>query len=430
MKKSSVLLLIISLFSFSLFSQEKESDIEDDFDLIFAEAEDVEESVVDEPAKTEIPVQIVSSAFSSMVHFSGNFNGEVGLLFVKDEDENTKDEPSGYFTLKNTLNMTVRPSNIFVVHGSVETGVSTNFTISVSSLYFDYLLLNHLYITAGKKSVSWGNLRIFNNSTYYSGTVYSKPSAPAKYQGYIWLTGPLYAGNIFAEDNAPYSLQLKYPWSFGTLTLAATAANVSKISKDSFNYYGSLELSVLNTNFNLYAKRPEKESGKDKDGNPDPDKVWKNNIFGLEVKRTILGFDTYVQGLARVADYKNLNHSAGYDYITGTAGIYRLWDSFDPNIGFNIEYQHEFNPALEPRNIDRLAFEGGVKRIGKKKNMKVGVLSHYNITEKYGYSGLSFIISGICPYADWTNKLAIGYGSKYESAVYLFSTAVSLALDY
>jgi hypothetical protein len=63
--------------------------------------------------------------------------------------------------------------------------------------------------------------------------------------------------------------------------------------------------------------------------------------------------------------------------------------------------------------------------------MKGGFISHFNFTEKYGYSGLNFIISGICPYADWTNKFAVGYGKKYENGpVFLFSSAIALSLDY
>ena len=432
MKKVSLVLFLISFFTISAFSQDFESEEYedlDDFDSIFAEAEDIEAPVIEEEKKNETPVQIVASAFSSMVHFSGNFTGEVGAVFIHDKTAAKENNVSGYFSLNNTLNMNIKPSDVFVIHGSLKTGVDTGFNISVDSLYFDYLLFNRIYITAGKKSISWGNLRLFNDSDYFSTYDY-KDTNYGKYQDYLFRTGPLYAGNIFSEDGAPYSLQIRYPWSFGTLTFATTVSNVESLELDSFNYYGSIEVSVLNTNINLYAKRPEKKSGKDADGNQVPDKT-KNNIFGLELKRTILGFDTYGQILARVKDYSNLTHSTGYDYITGTFGLYRLWDSFDPNIGFNIEYQHEFNPALSPRNIDRIAFEGGLKRIGPKKNMKIGILSHFNITEKYGYSGLSYIISGVLPYADWTNKFAVGYGSKYtEGPVFLFSSAISLSLDY
>ena len=93
MKKISGIIIAAFLCLFPVFSQE-----EDDFDSIFEGAEDIEEAVVEEEKKAETPVQVVASAFSSMVHFSGNFTGELGLLYIKDNDENTKNEPSGYFT--------------------------------------------------------------------------------------------------------------------------------------------------------------------------------------------------------------------------------------------------------------------------------------------------------------------------------------------
>ena len=195
------------------------------------------------------------------------------------------------------------------------------------------------------------------------------------------------------------------------------------------NYYGSIEMSIFNTNINLFAKRPEKTSGKNAEGVVDADKV-KKNLVGLELKRTIFGFDTYMQTIARIKNLNKLTSSEGYQYIVATAGLYRLWDSFDPNVGFNIEYQHEYNTETPERHYDRLAFEGGVKRLGKKNNIKIGVMSHFNITEKHGYTGLTFIVSGICPYADWTNKCAVGYGSKYDTPIFMISSAISLTLDY
>ena len=121
MKKISFVFLILSLFSFSLLAQEADLEAEveitadnetefedefDDFDSIFDDAQDIEEPVAAEEPVEKAPVQIITSAFSSMVHFSGKFTGDVGLAYVKNEADNVndeKDKPSGYFTLKNTF---------------------------------------------------------------------------------------------------------------------------------------------------------------------------------------------------------------------------------------------------------------------------------------------------------------------------------------
>ena len=417
--KMKKLLLLLSFFIFSslAFTQEAEAgDFEeaDDFDLLFENAEDVEEAVVTEEAAAENKVQSVASAFSSMVHFSGNFKGEVGLLYmhrknVNEAGEEDNDDISGFFSLKNTLNMSIIPSPVFTVHGSLETGIDNGFTIGVSSLYFNYLLLNRLYISAGKKGISWGNVRLFNSTSYYGCETHS---------GCLYSTGPAHA-NIFSEDGAPLALDIKYPWSWGTLTFAVTGNASTNVKPDNFNYYGSLEFSALNTNFNLYVKHPAR--------NPAP---GKSNLAGLEIKRTILGFDTYAQGIVRVKDINKLDSTDGYDYVVATAGLYRLFDSFDPNIGFNLEYQYEYCPSAPDKHNNRIAFEGGVKRLGKNKNMKLGVISHYSITEKHGFSALNFIVSGILPYADWSTKVGAGYGSKYDIPAFLISSSISLALDY
>ena len=420
MKKTSLLIFIFSVFAFSLFSQESNIIEDDDFDSIFEEAEDIEEAVDEVKEENKTPVQVFTSAFSSMVHFSGSFSGEVGAVYVHmrdiDDDDN---DVSGFVSLKNTLNMTVTPVSSFAIRGSLYTGIDNGFTAEIKSLYFDYLLLNRVYISAGKKTISWGNIRLFNNTDYYGDET-------ALFNMCLYKTGPAYA-NIFDEYTSKntatlLALDIRYPWSWGTLTFAITGNLSSDIKPSNFNYYGALELSVLNTNINLYVKRPQK--------NAEEQIPIKSDLAGLEIKRTILGFDTYAQALVRVKDFNNLGSEDGYDYVLATAGLYRLFDSFDPNIGFNIEYQHEYNPSKPHKHYDRIAFEGGLKRIGKNKNMKIGVLSHYNFTELHGYTGLNFLLSGVLPYADWSNKLVVGYGSKYEISAFMFSTSISLALNY
>ena len=430
MKKTAIFFLAFALFSVSLLADESDIDAADlndfdslaassetedfdDFDSIFDDAEDVEEAIVTDDSESK-PVQVVSSAFSSMVHFSGSFSGEVGLLYMHrynlDENGEEKyDDYNGYFSLKNVLNMSIVPSNIFSVRGSFETGIDNGFSLAVSSLYFNYLLLDHVYISAGKKGISWGNIRLFNDSSYYGCEMHTTC---------LYSTGPRHA-DIFGEDGAPLALDIRYPWAWGTITLAATGYPGDDVRPSNFNYYAALEFALFNTNFNLYVKRPAKNTV-----------PVRTNLAGLEVKRTILGFDVYGQGIVRVRDKNNLDNAAGYDYIVATAGIYRLFDSFDPNIGFNLEYQYEYSPEAPYIHSNRIAFEGGLKRLGKNKNMKIGLISHYSITEKHGFSALNFIVSGVLPYADWSNKVGVGYGSKYEIPAFMISSAISLSLDY
>ena len=377
----------------------------DDFDSIFDDAADVENGIVEEKDKNaNAVVQVIASAFSSMVRFSGNFSADVGMSYTHVNEGKF----AAGFTIKNTLNMTISPLDCFYVRGGLYTGYDNGFALAVTELYFDYFILYRVFLSAGKKGLSWGYTRLFNNGSYYGcGTV----------SGCLYSTGPLYT-NICVGDGSPLCLEIRYPWATGTITFAATGNFNGDVKLENFNYYGSLEFSVLNTSINLFAKKPA--------GSADSTCF----LGGLEVKKTILGFDTYFQGICRVNDIKMFKSSSGYDYIVGTLGLYRLWDEFDPNIGVNLEYQYEFNPKGDRRHNHRLAFEGGIKRLGNKKNMKIGIISHFNITERHGYTGLSFVASGILPYVDWSTSGAVGYGAKYGKPVFTMSTGLSLALDY
>ena len=418
MKKVIFISIFLIVSGFMIFGQEDselqdssdtlslDSEDFDDFDSIFNDAEDLDEAVVEEKEnKTSTPIQVIASAFSSMVRFSGKFTADTGIVFA----HTNEDHFSGYLTIGNTLYMTVTPVSFFSVRGSFYTGYDNGFAVTVPNFYFDYFLLNRVFISAGKKSLSWGYTRLFNDSAYYGCVTHSTC---------LYSTGPLYT-NIFSGDSSPLCVEIRYPWSTGTITFAATGSFNGEIKPERFNYYGSIEFSVFNTSINLFAKRPSV-----------PELSDGSLLGGLEVKRTILGFDTYMQGICFLNDITHFSTSKSYNYIVGTAGIYRLFDAFDPNIGFNIEYQYEFNPKADHRNIHRIAFEGGLKRIGSKKNMKIAVMSHFNFTELHGFTGLNFIVSGLLPYADWTTKAAVGYGKKYNAPVFMMSTGLSLALDY
>lgn len=357
----TAVLSLIFLFSFA-WAQEA-----DDFDSIFDDAGgDVE-------VEQTTPVIPAASSSSSGISFTGHFAGDVGLSAIIIE----KPDFGGYLSLDNTLYMTVRPAPVVNIYGALNTSLSNKFSLDLSYLYFDYMLFDRVFISAGKKNLSWGYTRLFKN------------------------------GNIMEDTNGQLNAEFRFPWSTGTFTFVG--AYDYKLLSDNpsykdISYAFSLEQTVLHTSVNLFAK------------------INGLSLAGLEIKRTIFGFDCYGQAYVNIADYKKLNQKAGYGQVIATAGFYRLWDGFDPNLGINIEYQYSGN--------HKIALQGGIKRIGKRKNMKAGIDWNHDFTSKDGNVTAAFIIDGVLPYASWKNALSVDYGSATGKTKFTLGSVISLSLDY
>ena len=161
----TIFLILFSLFTVSAqedFIESDETEAFDDFDSIFDEASDVDEAIVEEEeSKPSTPIQIIASAFSSMVRFSGNFTADASLVYAYINENKF----SGALTVKNTLYMTVTPVSSFNIRGSFYTGYDNGFSVTVPTFYFDYFLLNRLFISAGKNllpGVIHGSLMILH----------------------------------------------------------------------------------------------------------------------------------------------------------------------------------------------------------------------------------------------------------------------------
>ena len=385
---------IVLAFSFvcgaSLWAQsaDEEYDEFDDFDSIFEDAgEDIE---VEQSAPAVVP----AATSSSGIVFTGHFSGDIGLSAVIIE----KPDLGGYISLDNTLYMTVRPAPVVSINGAINTSLSNKFSIGLSYLYFDYMLFDRVFISAGKKSVSWGYTRLFGN------------------------------GNIMADTNGQLNAEIRFPWSTGTATFVGAynyAALSSSPSYKDITYALSIEQTVLHTSVNLFAKKYGQSETSDG--------VHKHPLAGLEIKRTILGYDIYAQGVTRLADYKKLNSKNGYECVTATTGFYKLWDGFDPNLGINIEYQYNWTPSVasvsSPHN-HKIMLQGGIKRIGKNKNMKGGVDWNHNFSGNDGNVTAAFIIDGILPYASWKNAVSVDYGPSVGKTKFTIGSVISLSLDY
>ncbi len=388
MKKLFLLLLVAIFACGSIFADD---DLEDDFDDLFLEA--TEDVVVEESAPV-VQTTTSSSGSVSALQFTGHFGGDFGVSAIIVD----KVDFGGYLNLTNTLNMNVKPSPTISIHGAVDTSLSNKFSLALSSFYFDYMLLNRLFVSAGKKGVSWGYTRLFGNC------------------------------NIMSDTNSYLNAEFRYPWSTGTATLVAsydyglfsTAPNFKDIT-----YSVSLEQTIGHTSVNLFAKKYGKS---EKVGT-----VHKHPVAGLEAKRTFFGYDAYVQAYSSLANIKQLGSTAGYEKLTATTGFYKLWDGFDPNLGINIEYQYVWVPgAVQPQgsvHTHKIFVQGGIKRIGKNKNMKGAVELQHNFTTKTGLFTAAFIIDGLFPYASWRNGLQIDY-SPAAKPKYTLGSTISISLDY
>ena len=377
MKKLFTAVLFL-LFIFS-FANAQEAD---DFDSIFDDAgADVE-------VEQATPVIPAASSSSSGISFTGHFDGDVGLSAI------IKDKPDfgGYIALKNMLYMDVKPNPSVGIHGALETSLDNKFSIGLTYFYFDYLLFDRIFISAGKKSLTWGYTRLFAD------------------------------GNIMADTNGMLNAEVRFPWSSGTLTLVGAynyALLTSTPSYTDITYAASLEQTIGHTSAHLFAKK----YGKSETSGG----VHKSPVAGLELKRTILGFDFYAQGAARLPGFKS------FEGVNAIAGFYRLWDGFDPNIGINIEYEYKYiqNPADGQNAHNNLLWlQWGIKRIGKKKNMKGAVDWQHNFTDSNGKVTAAFIVDGLFPYASWKNGVEVSYSPACKIPEFKIATTISLSLDY
>ena len=392
MKKLLALLIIITGTLGFAFAQEISDEEEyDDFDDIFLEAA---EDIVVEESKPVVPASSSNTA-SSILGLTGHFDGNVGLSAVIVD----KPDFGGYLDLSNTLYLNVKPSADFGLHGALATSLSNGFSLGISYFYFDYMLLNRVFISAGKKGVSWGYTRLFGNC------------------------------NIMSDTNGYLNAEIRYPWSTGTATLVASynyALLSTSPSYADITYALSLEQTIGHTSVNLFAK---KYGQREMNG-----EVHKHPVAGFEAKRTFFnGYDAYVQTFTSLANYKQLNKTEGYERVTATTGFYKLWDAFDPNLGINIEYQYIWVPGAVQTDgtvhNHEIFLQGGIKRIGKNKNMKGAVEWKHNFNSLTGYVTAGYIIDGLFPYASWKNGVQVDY-SKGNKPKFTLGTSISISLDY
>ncbi len=436
MKKFFCFCVLLVSFFLLAFSQEAEEDFFDE-DFLFEEAEDieVEESDASEYVSEQQNIKVGSSSHYIPLKFTGHLSSDVGYYGTIDRQTSSEEmKNSVLFDLENYLYFMARVDKTLAVRGSIKTAFpSSGFPkdlLSVNELYFDYLMFDRIYITAGKKETSWGYTRLFSGEdaySLYSDTSYSKltEDEKAEIRKEMENQGSLYT-NILSDSLNSVTGMLRIPFWTGCFSgVVLYTGKSTEPDIEDVSLAGSIEVTFLHTTVNVF-------------GRSDPKSSTTNNstpiLLGAEAKKTIFDTDIYVQGIGRLTD----SHD-DLSKMVFTAGFYRLWDKYDPQFGLNIEFQDSYNKLVD-KNSCRIYLDAALKRLGRKKDLKIGLKWQHIIQSetddnRSGLFQIGFVKSDLFKHADWKTGVDFRYHLKddnYENWLYKikFGTSIKIQMDY
>ena len=374
--KKIILVIIVLFISFFTIAQDANSEEFDDLDSLFAEAEDIQ---VEE--KTEAPQPISKS---QSISFSGSLTSGLGFGVSISPDDYF--HPLGYFAFENYTYFNARASNIFGIRGSIRT-YFPNFTLSLHEIYFDYLLLDFLYIRAGKRGISWGNTELITNnilSDSVNGT-----SIDLSFN----LFNTNFTGVVLSQLN----------WGGGT------TPGFSNLS-----FAASIEKVLGNLQLNLFGRKWASQ-----------DPAHKSPLIGLESKINLWGFDLYNQTISHINfDFDNFKNTS-LDKLYFTLGLMKDWEN--PRIGFILEYQWIFyDKTLHPTAKDshKLHFKGLVSRLFNSTS-KIGLEFEHNFVTNKGV-----ITPGYIYYALPHTDIKLGIPFSYSPETWSIVPALALSFEW
>lgn len=376
--KKIILFYFLICFSFFCFSQEIESDEFDDFDSLFAEAEDV---VVEEQTAVPTPT---GTAKSQSIKFTVFLDTDVGFGFSISPDNYFK--PLGYFAFENYTYMNARASDIFGIRATLKTQFP-QFAISLHEIYFDYLLLDFLYIQAGKRDITWGNTELIEHNIL-------SDSINGTSIGFSFnLFNTNFSGIVMSQVN----------WGGG---ISPEFSNLS--------FAGSIERVFGNLQLNLFGRKWATE-----------DSNHKNPVIGLESKINLWGFDLYNQTISHIKfDFENFSNTT-LDKLYFTLGLMKDWEN--PRIGFIIEYEWIFydkNLHSDKKDSHKIHFKGLVSRLFKSTS-KIGLEFEHDFVENKG-----IITPGYIYYALAHTDVKVGIPITYSPETWSVVPAVALTFEW
>ena len=367
--------VILTLAMTGLASQTDDSDfgdMMDDFDSMFEEAEDT----VGQEAENGPSIAASDSGKDfSFLEFYGTVNASLGLV---DEIWPTP-QLLPYASFNSTVGFKAAPSDVFTIRGSIYAEFPS-MEWALDTMYFDYIFLNRLYITAGRTSISWGNTNIFDSNILDDKSSTINP-------------------DISILDVDDYEVKKTFeaiatlPIGHGEIEALAIYSATDTLSYGNISYAVSVEYPILGFAAKLFGR------------------MWGSNdayalppAIGLELTRDILGFHTTLW----TAFHIPAEYPTKLELARGIAGIGRYWEEY------KLAFVAEYELIYEDEGFNNYAGLQATWRHMLGSRLSPMVQWFFDINGLCGSFIPSITISGI-PYGSLTVLLPIFYGNQSSS---------------
>lgn len=408
MRQFCCLFLALCILSLphTAFAQEEDSF---DVDSMFESAEDVEVPKEQEQSAPPVVTPVAGDMLQN-IKLYGSFNASMGLVGKIYPD----DLLMPFASFENYLGFTARPAKDISVKGQVYTSFP-NFEITIDQLYFDYILEDFMYITAGATATSWGNSLLFDTNILDDEsddvTVLFKTEHEATKRFDAIFTIPVGRGQIQAMG-------------------MYKSSNVDDLSSKYLSYAGAVEYPLGPLSIKLFGR---------KWASADPKAM--QPALGAEITTDLFGNHINLWGKVHFprGDFEDVS------YAKFVGGFSRLWSTENMGkIGFCAEYQFIYDSRStetkkDAKRSNNLGFTFVWRHIAKS-DISVAANWYLNLDENSGYFipslsldtfshvTMTFIAPIIYGGASYTYKTT--FNSTKDLPTILLGVIFTLSLDY
>lgn len=380
-----------------------------DVDSMFDSAEDVEVSK-EEELKNQPVIEPAAQDLTQIIKLYGSFSSSLGLIGKIYPDEALMP----FASFENYLGFTARPASDISIKGQVYTRFP-DFQITIDQLYFDYMLKDFMYVTAGATATSWGNSLLFDTNILDDEstdvTVLFKNEHEATKRFDAIFTIPVGRGQIQAMG-------------------MYKSSDIDDLDSKYMSYAGAIEYPLGPLAIKLFGR---------KWASADPKAM--QPAFGMEITTDLFG--NHINLWGKVHTSRGNFEDVSYAKFVG--GISHLWTPENMGkIGFVAEYQFIYDSRSteskkDAKRTNDLAFTFVWRHIANS-DFSTAVQWYISLDEKSGYFipsvscntfshvTMTFIAPVIYGGASYTYKTT--FTSTKDLPTILLGVIFTLSLDY